>query len=90
MQGGQGHHGFGILGIPSAAAVFYAVGGGIAVGFSGTAAYLPGFDLELGIADHLAAIGHVLHQAVGRGALGGTAKRPPQAARAFWAFSCRW
>lgn len=71
MQGGKGHHGFGIVGIPVAATVFDAVGGGLAFGLSGAAAYLPGFGLELWIADHLAVIGHVLHQAVGRGALGG-------------------
>ena len=46
-------------------------GGGLAFGLSGTAADLPGFGPGLRAADHLASLGHILHQAVGRGAFGG-------------------
>ena len=83
VQGSQGHHGFGVVGIPAAAAAFHPVGGGLALRFSGAAADLPGFGPELRIANHLAALGHVLHQAVGRRSLGGTAKRAPQGSHAI-------
>ncbi len=64
---GEGGNGLGVVEIPASSGTFQAGGARLAAGFRGTAADLPTVGGELGVVDHVAALGDVVQQLFGGG-----------------------
>ena len=67
VQGGEGHHGFSVSGIPAVAPVFHSVGRRLAFRFRRPGNDLPVVLNELRVTDHLLPLRYVLRQLI-RGA----------------------